>query len=360
MGDDRGAVAFAERVLALLDDGSFSTTYKYALLLALIDGCLEHTSSSGAAPTTLTTPQLARKVLELYWPHTAPFDPSSSVVLRQSSRGQAEIVEAVRRYRASSASPMSPLSEARARDPQGFTRLASAIEWKLVEMPLPRLQTVGSSATPFVYELGWTAAITKREFHSEAFDNRVLMLGRASEHLVRLAGLLRPLVQREWLARVARLNQLPEAHLADFLFGVSREALAPVRDELRELQHGRCFYCGGRLARDVHVDHFVPWARLPDNGIENLVVADAGCNRSKRAFLASADHVARWAARATTRARDLEEIAARRRWERDPERTAAIARALYLPLAEDARLWQRGREFVDADLARLRAALVAA
>ena len=26
------------------------------------------------------------------------------------------------------------------------------------------------------------------------------------------------------------------------------------------------------------MDHFIPWARYPDDGIENLVLADAGCN----------------------------------------------------------------------------------
>ena len=34
-------IAFAERVLTLLDDGSFTATYKYAVLLGLTDLCLE-------------------------------------------------------------------------------------------------------------------------------------------------------------------------------------------------------------------------------------------------------------------------------------------------------------------------------
>jgi hypothetical protein len=62
-------VAFAERLLELLDQGSFQTTYKYAVLLGLMDLCVEHTSAKGAAPTSVTTRQLAEKVLELYWSH---------------------------------------------------------------------------------------------------------------------------------------------------------------------------------------------------------------------------------------------------------------------------------------------------
>ena len=38
---DRAAIGLAEKVLAILDEGDFAATYKYALLLGLIDVCLE-------------------------------------------------------------------------------------------------------------------------------------------------------------------------------------------------------------------------------------------------------------------------------------------------------------------------------
>ena len=44
-------------------------------------------------------------------------------------------------------------------------------------------------------------------------------------------------------------------------------------------------------------------------------------------------------------------------WARHPERTLAVARALYLRLPEDARLWLRGEEFVTADRPALEGAL---
>ena len=34
---DGGPIAFAERLLSLLDEGRFTATYKFAVLLALID-----------------------------------------------------------------------------------------------------------------------------------------------------------------------------------------------------------------------------------------------------------------------------------------------------------------------------------
>lgn len=65
MRDD--AIALAERILQLLDQGSFVSTYKYAVLLGLLDLCLERTSPDGTPPAELTTRELAEKVIELYW-----------------------------------------------------------------------------------------------------------------------------------------------------------------------------------------------------------------------------------------------------------------------------------------------------
>jgi hypothetical protein len=53
--DGRDPFAFGEKLLNLLDEGSFTATYKYAVLLGLIDLCMEHSSSDGSAPTAVTT-----------------------------------------------------------------------------------------------------------------------------------------------------------------------------------------------------------------------------------------------------------------------------------------------------------------
>ena len=106
-------LALAERILELLDQGRFTATYKYAVLLALLDLCLENAARDGAAPDLLTTRQLAVKIVELYWPHTRPW---ANRALRQSSGPggvQAEIVAAIEKFRAASASDGStPLADA--------------------------------------------------------------------------------------------------------------------------------------------------------------------------------------------------------------------------------------------------------
>ena len=41
------AISFAEKLLVLLDEGTFTATCKYAVLLALIDLCMERAAPDG-------------------------------------------------------------------------------------------------------------------------------------------------------------------------------------------------------------------------------------------------------------------------------------------------------------------------
>jgi CRISPR/Cas system Type II protein with McrA/HNH and RuvC-like nuclease domain len=158
---------------------------------------------------------------------------------------------------------------------------------------------------------------------------------------------------------VAAMNELPEARLEEFLFGSSRISLDAVRDPLRELQENRCFYCDKRLNERSDVDHFIPWARHPDNGLDNLVVAHAPCNNAKRDFLAAAEHVERWAERARSSEHALDTLAKQHEWTRDSQRTFGVARAMYLRLSEGTRLWLLEKDFVDVQKERIAEALAA-
>jgi 5-methylcytosine-specific restriction endonuclease McrA len=191
----------------------------------------------------------------------------------------------------------------------------------------------------------------------------VLLKPRVGEYLLQLNGLLRPLIQRRWAAMVAQLNRLEDSRLEMFLFGADRVLTAKVRAGLWDVQKCRCFYCDGRLADPANgqVDHFVPWSRYPDDSLDNLVVADVGCNAFKGNSLAAADHVARWGRRLVPGSSEygqLDALARKTAWERRPERSASVARGIYFRLPANARLWLRRKEFVAPDVAALAAALV--
>ena len=350
MTDNRDVISFAEKVLALLDRGSFATTYKHAVLLALMDVCLEFSGPRGDPPASINTRQLSEKILELYWPQALPYSAmNQTVILRQGSSGQSEIITSILTFkRRALAVPTTSLPRARYEAREQLEKLIDTIEWKLVEMPLPRLQYVGSVHDPFIYRIGWTSKVRLSEFRDKRFDRNIYFVHGATKYLTQLSGLIRPLVQREWAARIARYNRqvLEDAYLEEFLFGQQRISSTLIRNPLAEMQGGKCFYCQKGLSTKPDVDHFLPWSRYPNNTIENLVASHRACNSRKGDHLAAAQHLERWQNRLEgSSADELGDVARETRWMSDRSRTASAVRAIYAGLPEDAILWVQEREF---------------
>jgi 5-methylcytosine-specific restriction endonuclease McrA len=368
------AIALAERVLGILNEGSFSSTYKYALFIAVLDLCIEKFATKTIPPETLTTPQIAAKVIELYWPHAMAYGRHGT--LRQGgSRAdqQAEILRAVAVARARwSGDDSGTVARFKQRHQNDYRKLVDDVEWTLVKWPIPRLQRLGKGEDRFLYQYYWADQVreaTVRTYQRQrgdrdttssprsSFDHRLLLQPGVAENLIRLNGVLRPLFYREWAVMVARMNALPEAELERFLFGTERASLYAVRGPLRELQGGRCFYCDDRLTGGTDVDHFIPWSRYPDDGVDNLVAAHPKCNNSKRDFLAAEEHLERWVERGRASDADLRAAAQKAGWHRDAERSTSVARAIYLRLPATARLWRRPDDFVAVDRERIRSVL---
>jgi len=61
-----------------------------------------------------------------------------------------------------------------------------------------------------------------------------------------------------------------------------RDNLSVYREILRkEFEENTCFYCGKKLQKSIHVDHFIPWSFVKDDKIWNLVLSCAECNERK-------------------------------------------------------------------------------
>lgn len=356
-------VAFGEKVLSLLDTGSFTTSYKYALLLALLDATLEETDAHGQPPPSLSARDLGRRVFELYWQQARPF--SDAGPLRQSK--QRDLVVKIAELRERLGIPTSvPVQRARDHHPDEVGRLEREVISTVVRYPIPLLQRFGTGThartDPFIYTVDWDDSIRPSRVHRNDFDDRLALLPGAGPHLITLTGLIRPVVEREWLRHVARRNEdrVDELHLERFLFGAERVSLTNVRDPLLELQAGRCFYCD-RSTGPWEVDHFLPWSRLPDNRLDNLVVADRTCNGDKRDALPGLEHLARWWDRLDPSGpseRRLRSIAESSSWPRQPARTAAAARGLYLHQPAGALLWSAHGTVEELDVARLHRTIV--
>lgn len=365
------ALRLAERLIQLLDRGGFTATYKYAVLVALMDLCMELTSATGLPPDLITTRQLAEKVIELYWLHCAPYDSERGVLRQNTGKGdtQAEIIRHILQFRREvDADPAASLSLSRARAaaaPGAFERLVRVVEWKLIEMPLSRLQYIGRQEDRFLYEYAFTKEIQRKPVSQyqdgigRVFDNRLLLKPGVGAALLALNGILRPLIHRQWAMMVAEMNGLKESLLEEFLFGAERISLDAVRPSLRDLQGGLCFYCDKAIRGVAHVDHFVPWSRHADDSVDNLVASHDDCNLRKSDYLAAAEHVERWRERSDRHSAELAQIARETSWESRPARTFSVARAIYLMLPEDARLWRTGKEFVVIERPRIAIALAA-
>ena len=96
------------------------------------------------------------------------------------------------------------------------------------------------------------------------------------------------------------------------------------------------------------MDHFIPWARYPNDSLANYVVAHSKCNRDKRDHLAANSHVLNWAGRIqgeNSKLSDLALIADERHWELGVEGSMGVVSAIYKHLQPEVELWKFGNEF---------------
>jgi hypothetical protein len=159
---------------------------------------------------------------------------------------------------------------------------------------------------------------------------------------------------------VAAMNRLDldEQHLREHLFGVERRAFpVGLRSGLAEIQGGRCFYCAQPLGPRGDVDHFVPWARYPNDAVENLVLADPACNGHKRDRVAGSLLLERWGSRLRDHGSALVGLATTTGWVHARSRSVGLVRSVYAHLPAGTPLWGGPGQIESADAHALAAAL---
>ena len=91
MGND--PVLLGQRVVAILETGRRTATYKLATLMALIEHCIENLPEQPGDTLRVPLPALAHRVLGIYWQQVRPFDGNE---LRQSTGSSARILSATK------------------------------------------------------------------------------------------------------------------------------------------------------------------------------------------------------------------------------------------------------------------------
>jgi 5-methylcytosine-specific restriction endonuclease McrA len=331
---------FLQDLQRIFDEGSFTASYKFALLQAIADLAVLHGNDTGDE-LTLSTRALAERIVELYWRQVTPWDwadEGDAVVLRQITQKSAAILRNVAEV---SAEYGGSLARARSHFKE-WRRLVGRVDRTVRLMPLWKLQVVGGEPNPFLYDHGEEERVTEITLHPG-----VAYCLRAFHPLIS------ELVQSRWARFVQERNPDQFAghrELREFLFGSTREALTHLVAPLMEVQYGQCLYCEKLIRGQPHVDHFVPWSRYPSNLGHNLVLAHEACNARKSDHIAASEHLERWVRRNTDRAyalvREFDAAGA----EHDLGTSREVVRWAYRQIERrQGRVWQRGSDFVPLD-----------
>jgi hypothetical protein len=283
------------KVERLLSEGRFTSTYKFALLIALTNIAVEQGDDSGDA-LEVDLDDVARQYLALYWNMARPY-PRVNAILKQN------------REATKPSKMITLLKDAAVEAPSNYRRLQAyrvandalirETRRTLAKDVLYRLQSIGASGKAgerFLYDHPETASGCASLKH-------ITLKPGVAACLRRLRGVIVAIVQARWALWVRESNERlgADRELEAFLFGTDRSAVSVYAERFFELQSGRCFYSGDKLAspKAGEVDHFIPWARYPFDSPFNLVLASRKVNNELRDSLKPAEWRTRWIARNT-------------------------------------------------------------
>lgn len=277
-------IAYVQRLLV---EGDFNATYKYALLHAIADICIEQPLNDDPnSELIIPFTDIVEKFITLYWQHAVPFGVSkqaddSEALIKQNNGNQAKMITS--------------LFECQNNNIRNTNQLIKSPYWSsikrdtlrtLKEGPLWRLQILAKQEDCFLYPHDKTKQhITLKPAIAYCFR--------------RFYDLVVHLVRSEWINKIQSIkaNQImlgSQTHLNVFLFGVNRQSITKAKPVLLDIQNGKCFYCKKSLNINVEIDHFIPFAKYSNDLAHNFVAAHSSCNNAKRDHLAAITHRDSW------------------------------------------------------------------
>lgn len=282
---------FLFKLQRLFNEGDFTATYKYALMIAMADLAVEQGHDDWST-LYLSRHQLAEKFIELYWQQATPYSSAkfeneigdevlepASMVLAQNKGVQTAVIKRILSFR----TKFNPRSLVAAKEIPDFIKLLNEVASTVMRMPVTYLQNLGGQSEQFLYN---------------ALPNGVELLPGVAYCLRRFQPLVQQLSRNGWIDHIKgnRLNRPilgDQDDLESFLFRTSRKSLQIISSGLRKISN-RCFYCQQALREEADVDHFIPFSQYPRDLMHNFVLAHPTCNRSKSNLLAAKEHLERW------------------------------------------------------------------
>lgn len=278
-------IDFIAYIQRLLVEGKFTATYKYALLHALADICIESPLMDDPHhKLQIPLSSIVEKFIAIYWQHAMPFNSTEQYnngLLKQSSDRPAKII--------------TELNRCHNLNIKNINKLKQSDDWSAIykdtlrvikEGPLWRLQVLANKEECVLYE------------HKKGVPYITLNRGIAY-CFRRFYELVTQISRNAWINKIQSIpaNQKligNQAQLDPFLFGINRQVITKAKPILVEIQHGNCFYCQKPLNSKTEVDHFIPFSKYANDLGHNFVAAHSVCNNSKRDHLASLEHRDKW------------------------------------------------------------------
>lgn len=272
-----------KHIQQILQSGTFTSTYKFALLMSLTRLAIEQGQDSGEN-LSLSYQDIAEKFIEIYWKQSLlfQFNQHDPFILQQSTGKQASIVNIIRNAQ----QQFKTIAAAR-RDILFWEKLKKTIAATVKQMPVVYLQNVNGQTYEFLYRL-------------QDSKQQLILLPQVMYCLRQFSEIIEELCQKRWIDYIRAnrqnlvvLDGLPD--LNEFMFAPSRSQLNAVANVLVDLQESRCFYCNKPMKKGNYaVDHFIPWSMYPSDTGHNFVLADSHCNSKKSNFLASDEFLYKW------------------------------------------------------------------
>lgn len=280
----KSAVDFIAYIQRMLVEGDFTATYKYALLHAIADVCVESSNITMNSQLTISFDVIADKMIRLYWCQARPFGGRSDHLLlhqNSDSHKQIAIISAVQKVQQAGIYNINQLYKS-----PYYKSIHNVAKTALKNGPLWRLQILAKKEECFLYP-------HDRGQKYIRLNSGIAGYFREFYHLITY------LARAAWIDKIISFkhNQSlvgAQANLPEFLFGQDRKALSYAKPLLQELQKNCCFYCGKKLNQEAEVDHFIPFAKYAFDLGHNFVLADRACNNSKRDYLADYLHKYKW------------------------------------------------------------------
>lgn len=306
------AASIIERIL---EHGAKSSTYKLAILRALVDHTIEHPAQeprNGLHHVPIV--DVARRVLLYYWRpalQRVPQSPTPGRIVRMI-RGLADApLPGVASHEATAPAVIARMFDAAQSLDDSLIDAVLEVRHTLFDQPLRYIHNVGTQSHAELFSLltiplpGTTApAPWDYDGHRKARPPRselrardwptmlarersfIVVAARTYEELSTLRYWLRDAILQRWLRECQRFSKSETPVASPAIFELPEPArdsiiVKQIRSLYRDIGLRRCLYTDRDLPTRWHLDHVLPHARFPVNTFWNLVPAYPVANSQK-------------------------------------------------------------------------------